>query len=163
MALTPEQRAQISTPSYKLKKEKREAKRAESSKLVDPSTVLVIGVVGQQETVKSPSSSSAPPEKKSKKEKLPSKAKKSTESSSTDTKIAELGQKWSDQFNRLEALLLARTLQPVSSSDVKVTPPHSPPPNIPKDSEPFFQPTGCTGTDSSAVMHQSASHPESDT
>ena len=57
---TPEQRAQISTPSYKLKKEKREAKRLDSStlsnesSLVDPSTVSVIGVVGDAKTDKSP-------------------------------------------------------------------------------------------------------------
>ena len=71
LALTAEQHAQISTPSYKLKKEKHEARKAETatptketSELVDLSGVSVIGVVGQQETVKSPSISSAPPEKK---------------------------------------------------------------------------------------------------
>ena len=53
-------------------------------------------------------------------------------------------------------------VQPTSSDDIRVTPSHSPPPTIPKDSEPFFQPTGRTGTDSSAVMHQSASQPRSD-
>ena len=50
-ALTPEQRTQLATPSYKLKKEKREAKRTDSNTptddtLVDPATVAVIGVVG---------------------------------------------------------------------------------------------------------------------
>ena len=47
LALTPEQLAQISTPSYKLKKEKREARKSEaatpfkeSSELVDPATSL---------------------------------------------------------------------------------------------------------------------------
>ena len=49
---TPEQRAQISTPSYKIKKEKREAKRVdnptptEDIALVDPANVSVIGAVG---------------------------------------------------------------------------------------------------------------------
>ena len=49
-ALTPEQRAQLATPSYKLKKEKREAKKLETDtvhqdteSLVDPSAVSVIG------------------------------------------------------------------------------------------------------------------------
>ena len=151
LASTPEQRAQISTLSYKLRKEKWEAKKAETatptkdtSELVDSASVSVIWVVGQQESVKSPSTSSEPPEKKSKKKNLnlASKAKKSTESSSTDTKIAELDQKWLDRFIQLEALLLARTLQPAFSSEVKVTPPHSPPANIPRDSGPFFQPRG---------------------
>ena len=81
---------------------------------------------------------------------------------STDSKLAELDNKWSERFNRLEALLLSKTLQPTFSSDVRVSPPHSPPRDIPKDSEPFFQPTRRTGTDFSAEMHQSASQPESD-
>ena len=178
LALTPEQLTQISTPSYKLKKEKREARKSEaatptkeSSELVDPSSVSVIGVVGQPSTDKSPSTSSVPPEKKSKKDKLSSKTKKSSDASdakakktdSTDSKIAELDSKWSERFNRLEALLLSKTLQPTFSSEIRVSPPHSPPANIPKDSEPFFQPTRRTGKDSSAEMHQSASQPESDT
>ena len=50
-SLTPEQRMQLATPSYKIKKEKREAKRADSnptddSSLVDPSTASIIGAVG---------------------------------------------------------------------------------------------------------------------
>ena len=164
LALTPEQLAQISTPSYKLKKEKREARKSETatptketSELVDPASVSVIGVVGQQETSKSSPTQHVPPEKKAKKEKLPSKAKKSS-----DSKIADLDSKWSEQFNRLEALLLSKTLQPAFSSEVKVTPPRSPPANIPRDSEPFFQPTGRTGKDFSAEMHQSACQLESD-
>ena len=48
-SLTPEQRMQLATPSYKIKKEKREAKRADSnpaddSSLVDPATVSVRAV-----------------------------------------------------------------------------------------------------------------------
>ena len=108
-AFTPEQLAQISTPSYKIKKEKREARKSvsatptkDSLELVDPASVSVIGVVGHQdnpqqtEPVKSPSTSSMPPEKKAKKEKVVSKAKKSSESSSTDSKIADLDSKWSE-------------------------------------------------------------------
>ena len=77
---TPEKRAQISTPSYKLKKERREAKRLdnttlmEDSTLVDPASVSVIEVVGESSTTQSPS---LPPEKKAKKEKPPTKSKKS--------------------------------------------------------------------------------------
>ena len=50
-ALTREQKAQLATPSYKLKKEKREAKKLEmetskdSESLVDPSSISVLGVV----------------------------------------------------------------------------------------------------------------------
>ena len=168
LALTREQLAQISTPSYKIKKEKREARKADnatptktSDEFVDPASVSVIGVVGQQETPKAQASVSAPPEKKLKKSALVTKAKKSSgkasDSSTTDSKIAELDLKWSERSNRLEALVLAKTLQqPTFSSDIKVNPPRSPPASIPRDSEPFFQPTRRTGKDSSAEMHQSA-------
>ena len=162
---TPEQRAQISTPSYKIKKEKREAKRldnptpTEEIALVDPASVSVIGAVG--ESVASPSTS-IPPEKKAKKDKPTSKAKKSA-SSSADDRISALDLKWSDRFNRLEALLMAKSLEPSFSADVRVTPKHSPPANVSKDSEPFFQPTNLlgvssqrTGPDTVAALQPSA-------
>ena len=146
-AFTPEQLAQISTPSYKIKKEKREARKSvtatptkESTELVDPTSVSVIGVVGQNvpatQTVTSPASS-MPPEKKQKKEKVSVKTKKSDSSSSTDAKLEDLDSKWSSRFNKLEALLLSRTFQPTFSSEVKLTPAHSPPSNIPRDSAIF--------------------------
>ena len=150
-AFTPEQLAQISTPSYKIKKERCEARKSvtatptkDSSELMDPASVSVIGVVGQEgstqhtDSVKSPPSSSVPPKKKAKKEKATVKPKKSSDSSSTDSKIADLDSKWSERFNRLEALLLSNSFQPSFSSEVKLTLSHSHPTNIPRDSEPFF-------------------------
>ena len=122
-AFTPEQRAQISTPSYKIKKEKREAKRLDSTQptdeLVDPSSVSVIGVVSRTSIAKSP----VPPEKKPKKDKPSTKAKKSSAAptSVTDDKITALDDKWSERFNRLEALLLARSMEPTFSSDLQLT------------------------------------------
>ena len=103
-----------------------------------------------------------------------SKAKKPTASSTTDGKIAELDQKWLDKFNHLEALLMAKSFQPTFSSDVRVTPSHSPPANVGKDTEPFFEPTSsvashqplsdrslhrspsteCTGPGSPAIKHR---------
>ena len=94
-----------------------------------------------------------------------SKSKKPVESKlATDSKIEELDQKWSDRFNRLEALLMANTFQPTFSSSVKVAPSHSPPANVAKDTEPFLKPISSerTGIDSSAVKHQSTSQLESD-
>ena len=164
-SFTPEQRAQISTPSYKIKKEKREAKRADNTQptdeLVDPSRVSVIGVVSGPSADKSP----APPEKKAKKDKPPTKSKKSSSvpSSATEDKFAALEDKWADRFNRLEALLLARSIEPTFSSDVRVAPDHPPPGNVTRDSEPFFQPSDKpldtsqrTGPDSSAALQPSA-------
>ena len=62
--------------------------------------------------------------------------------SSTNTKIADLDKKWSDRFNRLEALLLAKTLYPPRDpvfSTVKVTPSHAPPTNVVR-TDPFLKP-----------------------
>ena len=62
-----------------------------------------------------------------------------------DAQIDELDQKWSDRFNRLEALLLARTLDKPDPEPtfqlVKVTPTHIPPVNFVKASELFMKPT----------------------
>ena len=99
-SLTSDQRQQLATPSYKLKKEKREAKLTEptpsqdSEQLVDPSSVSVIGVIDEQGSVKSPAVA-APPDKISKKEKSPS---TKVSKHSTDEKFAELDGKWSEHY-----------------------------------------------------------------
>ena len=164
--LTQEQKDQLATPLYKLKKEKKEAKSSTPLKesdtlsptLVDPALVSVLGVVDGQST-SGVSGLSGPVEKTAKKAeaKHPSKTKsdkptksdklaKSTSSrppssstdqgksttSSTDTRFADLDRKWSDRFNRLEALLLAKT-------ELKVTPPHAPPANV-VQTDPFIKP-----------------------
>ena len=142
-ALTPEQLTQLSTPSYKLKKEKCDksdttpSKNASSTKvilsptLVDPARVSVIRAVDGQDT----GLSAQPAEKKKKVEdkKKSVKSKPSASASrpaavSTDQRFDELDQKWSDRFNQLEALLLARTLdqpqQEPTFGTVKVVPAH---------------------------------------
>ena len=100
LALTPEQLAQLATPSYKLKKEKPEARKLEAtpskdsknSTLVDPSTFVVIGAVSESGTVTSPTP--VVPEKKTKKDKpSTSKVKKSSDKSATDCKYDELDKK----------------------------------------------------------------------
>ena len=62
--------------------------------------------------------------------------------SSADAKISDLDRKWSDRFNRLEALLMAKTLEkpqdPVFGT-VKVTPAHAPPANVVRP-DPFLKP-----------------------
>ena len=119
--LTSDQRQQLATPSYKLKKEKREAKLTEptpsqdSEQLVDPSSVSVIGVVDEQGSVKSPAAV-PPPDKKPKKDNKISKKEKSPSTKvskhSTDEKFAELDSKWSERFTRLEALIMAKSFEP---------------------------------------------------
>ena len=160
--LMPKQLAQLSTPSYKLKKEKGNRSDTTPSKnpsstsstsvtlsptLVDPAQVSVIRAVDGQDT----GLSAQPAEKKKKvEEKKKSVKSKSAPSTSqlaalsTDQRFEELDQKWSDWFNRLEALLLAKTLdqpqQQLTFSTVKVVPAHSPAANVIR-SEPFIRPT----------------------
>ena len=84
----------------------------------------------------------------------------------TDLKIAELDQKWSDLFNRLEALLLAKILDKEPSfQTVKVDPSHSPPAGAVKSTEPFIRLTDPAATHSTpassslpAITQPSASH-----
>ena len=62
--------------------------------------------------------------------------------SSADSRIDELDLKWSERFNRLEALLLAKTIDKPEPAfaPVKVTPTHSPPVGVVRSSEPFIRP-----------------------
>ena len=166
-ALTPEQLVHLSTPSYQIKKEKRESKSSTPAKksstdstlsptLVDPSLVTVMGVVDGQGTSRSPGLSDQPVEKKKKKENKKASSEKSVKAdksvkssshrtsstSSTDQKLEVMEQKWSDRFNRLEALLLSKSLdrpqEPVFTT-VKVAPTHAPPASV--STEPFLKPT----------------------
>ena len=160
-ALTPEQLAQLSTPSYKLKKEKRDRSDSTPSKknpsssssvtlshtLVNPARVSIIRAVDSQDT----GLSAQPAEKKKKMEEKKKLVKPTSSAStshpdavSTDQRFQELDQECSDRFNRLEALLLAKTLdqpqQQPTFSTVKVVPAHSPPADVIR-SEPFIKPT----------------------
>ena len=157
-SLTEEQRIQLSTPSYRLKKEKRDSKKVSdtpkqdsSSSLIDPSVVMVVGAVDDQGIVKSPGSSSDKKKKqnvdkpktqtsKDSKADKPSKSLKPTKSSQ-DSRFDQLDQKWSERFNRLEALLLAKSLEQPGPAftTVKVTPTHSPPKTV-VSSKPFIRP-----------------------
>ena len=62
---------------------------------------------------------------------------------STYARLAELDQKWSDHFSRLEALLLARTLDKESTFQT-VTVAHSPAAGAVKSTKPFIRPTDQT-------------------
>ena len=156
--LSEDQRLQLSTPSYRLKKEKRDLKKStdtpkqdsSSSSLIDPSSVTVVGVVDDQGIVKSPGSSSDKRKKTNQSDKAkdtktssdkPSKSLTKTHRSSPDTRIDELDQKWSERFNRLEAILLSKSMDKEPTfAPIKVTPAHSPPQSSAISSRPFIKP-----------------------
>ena len=167
-AFSEEQRLQLATPSYRIKKEKREAKKLEatptkdSEDLVDPSSV---GPVEKPSTSKS-TVEAPPPDKKVKKDsrKVGKKDKSPTATVSkppfADDKIADLDSKWAERFNRLEALLLSKNFEPQFSANVKVTPTHSPPASVEQVSDPFIRPSSSAalpGTGFSAEKHQPTS------
>ena len=61
---------------------------------------------------------------------------------SPDARIDAWDQKWSDRFNRLEALLLARSMEKPEPTfqTVKITPAHTPQVGFVKATNPFLQP-----------------------
>ena len=168
-----EERLQLSTPSYRIKKEKRELKKvintpkqdSASSTLIDLSVVTVVGVVDDQGTVKPPGKSSTTSSKKkvTPTEPKPQTSKSASEKpvksqtsfkshrSSADSRIDELDQKWAERFNRVEAILLAKTIDKPEPdfTTVKVTPTHSPTTNSAISKQPFIKPhkTDASGSD----------------
>ena len=175
--LTEDQRLQLSTPSYRLKKEKGDLKKtpdtpkqdSSSSSLMDPSSVTVVGAVDHQGILQSPGSSSGKKKKAVSSDKAkahsskdlkagtekPSKSSSAkSHRSSADSRINELDQKWSDRFNRLEALILAKALdrpEPAFTT-MKVTPAHSPPSESVISTKPFIRPyDAAQGSDSSVT------------
>ena len=117
--------------------------------------MTVMGVADGQSTSGSPGLSDQPVEKKKKEDRKAAsdksvKADKSVKSSShrpssstsTDQKLEVMEQKWSNRFNRLEALLLAKSLdRPQEPVFAAVTPTHAPPANV-VSTEPFQKPAG---------------------
>ena len=147
--LTEEQCLQLSTPSYRLKKEKGNLRNlmtlpkwTRTVPLINPSSVTVVGAVDDQGILQSPGSSSSTEKKKKK----PNPTEKSTDHtskhsktssekpakspsikshrSSADARIDVSEQKWSDRFNRLETLLFSKTLDRLEPTfaTVKMTP-----------------------------------------
>ena len=90
-------------------------------------------------------------------EEKPSRSSPQSHRSSADSRIDELDLKWSERFNRLEALLLAKTLdKELTFVPVKITPTHSPPVGVFRSSEPFIRPTDKSqGSDLSSTDHKS--------
>ena len=123
LMLTPKQRKQLATPTYKLRKEKKSSK---SDVLIDPSQVSVIGLVDLNQSVASVASS-------------PSNV---SVEDSFKKEISDLKDEWSTRFARIEALPTVgcnpNSAQPISAvgniapvfSPVQVKVTHPPPPGV---------------------------------
>ena len=149
--LTTEQKLHLSMPSCQRKKEKDEQKsdnksdkpegveEDESSTLVGPSLISVIGVAKDSKKSQKLLEKAGINVKGKKKHSSPVKSTKS----STDSKLEAIDHKWSERFRRLEALLISKSLQKPSQEltfqTVKM-PTKIPPASALKSTEPFLAP-----------------------
>ena len=129
--------------------------------------MTVVGAVDGQGMTQSPGSGTSTKKKSTSSEKKVSTSKhaKSSEKpvksptphrSSADARIDELDQKWSNRFNRLETILLAKTVDKEPTfSTVKVAPTTSAPAGISKSTEPFIRPSDTVQTSDLAGSHNS--------
>ena len=147
-AFTPAQIQQLSTPTYKSRKECEQKKATSDSPatatptLMDPSEITV--GLGQGESAVSVDATPAGKKKKrSEDSPKPSKRKSSDKPTSDDLK--SLDEKWSERFSRLEAMLLSR------SFTVRVEPVKKPS-SVLTNEQPFFDPVVFSSVMSSALV-----------
>ena len=132
----PEQIQQLSTPTYKDRKDKKATASSSTPTLVDPAHVSVLGKVKKVKAV-----NSTPMTKKTKRSESPkpsSNKKKSSSSKPSAEDLKQLDEKWAERFSCLEAMLLAKTftvpVEPVVKPTSYVTP----------SQKPFFDPGATT-------------------
>ena len=112
------------------------------AKKMDKNSGTVVNTPGSTKTKKIPDSKE--PKEKSSKKRQSSPAKPCKVS--TDSKLEAMDLRWSKRFSRLEAMLLAKSInQPEPSfQPVKITPVKPPPAGAVDNTEPFFAPTRAT-------------------
>ena len=132
---TPDQIQQLSTPTYRERRDKKTTTSSSAPTLVDPAHVSVLGKV---EKVKASQPQSTPTTaKKTKRSESPKPSASKKKSSSSK----QLDDKGAERFSRLEAMLLAKTFT------VPVVKPAS---DVTTSQKPFFDP-GATTSSQTAV------------
>ena len=128
---TPEQIQQLSTPTYKDRKnrDKKTVSASPTPALVDPSQVSVLGRVDGEKAVNN-SETPAGKKKRTDESPKPSSKKKSSSKPKSD-ELKDLDKKWTERFARLEAMLLSKTFT-VPVEPVKI------PPSVVTSDQPFF-------------------------
>ena len=132
----PEQIQQLSTPTYKDRKDKKVTASSSAPTLVDPAHVSVLGKVEKVKAV-----DSTPTTKNTKRSESPkpsSNKKKSSSSKPSAEDLKQLDEKWAERFSRLEAMLLAKTFT------VPVEPVVKPASDVTPSQKPFFDPGATT-------------------
>ena len=133
----PEQIQQLSTPTYKDRKDKKATADSSIPTLVDPAHVSVLGKVEKVKAVQSTPTTA----KKTKRSECPKPAnhkKKSSSSRPSTEDLQQLDDKWAERFSRLEAMLLAKTFT------VPVEPVVKPASDVTTSQKPFFDPGATT-------------------
>ena len=135
---TPEQIQQLSTPTYRDRKDKKVTASSSTPTLVDPAHASVLGKV---EKVKVSQPQSTPTTKKTKCSESPkpsaSKKRSSSRRPSADD-LKQLDDKWAERFSRLEVMLLAKTFTVPVELVVK------PASDVTTSQKPFFVPGATT-------------------
>ena len=101
---TPEQTLQLSTPTYRDRKDKKATAFSSTPTLVDPAHVSVLGKVEKVKAVQS----TPTPAKKTKRSESPKPSankKKSSSSRPSAEDLKQLDDKWAERFSCLEAML----------------------------------------------------------
>ena len=135
----PEQILQLSTPTYKDRKDKKATASSSTPTLVDPAHVSVLGKVEKVKAVHS-----TPTTKKTKRSESlkPSANKKKSSSSKLSAEdLKQLDEKWAERFSRLEAMLLAKTFT------VPVEPVVKPASDVTTSQKPFLCQLTCQSAD----------------
>ena len=123
---TPEQILQLSTPTYRDRKDKRATASSSTPILVDPAHVSVLGKVEKVKAAQS-TPTTAKKTKRSDSPKPSASKKKSSSGRPSAEDLKQLDDICAERFSRLEAMLLAKTftvpVEPVvkPASDVTVT------------------------------------------
>ena len=105
---TPEQTLQLSTPTYRDRKDKKATAPSSAPTLVDPAHVSVLGKVEKVKAFQS-TPTTAKKTKRSESSKPSANKKKSSSSRPSAEDLKQLDDKWAERFSRLEAMLLAKT------------------------------------------------------
>ena len=114
-AFTPEQVQQLTTPTYRERKnkDKKMVSASPTPTLVDPSHFRVLGKVEGEKAVVQPVTTPAGKKKKRSDSPKPSprssKKKPSTSSRPSSEDLKNLDDKWAERFARLEAMLLSKS------------------------------------------------------
>ena len=141
----PQQIQQLSTPTYRDRKEKKATASSSAPTLVDPAHVSVLGKVEKVKASQPQSTPTTPKKTKRSESPKPSASKKKSSSSrpSADD-LKQLDDKWAERFSRLEAMLLAKTFTVPVEAVVK------PASDVTTSQKPFFDP-GATTRSQTAV------------